>query len=120
MAKIIKKDVLAEKLDGHDEPDGTGEHNIENQRAVPQGEDWLTWKPVEADAKPDDAPITSRVIDIGGTKLTLDESLSGKTLDELTKVLATTMPELKTGTVTETAQGGVSTISVKAKAGRKG
>ena len=119
MAKI-KKNPLAKLLDGHDEPDGTGEHSIEHQRGVPHGEDWLTWKPAEADAKPDDTPITSRVIDIGGTKLTLDESLSGKSLEELKKVLATTMPELKTGTVTETAQGGVSTITVKAKAGRKG
>ena len=109
---MADKNTLETLLDGHNEPDGTDASSIENQRGVPAGEDWLTWKP--------NAPITKRVIDVGGTKLTLDEGLSSMPLDQLKTVLATTVPELKTGTVTEKAKNGVSTISVKPKAGRKG
>lgn len=70
-----------------DEPDGTCRYMIENQRGIPSGADWLTWKPAPKlvqhalfEVKPVAIPARNRI-------LALVEGLSRSQIDEVISVL---------------------------------
>lgn len=92
----------------HNEPDGTSPFMIENQRNVPHGEDWLTYK------------RRVRVFKIGSKTIEETDTMREMSVDQVRDVLKHTHPELKNATVNTRKDNGQTIVEFMPRAGTKG
>ena len=62
----------------------------------------------------------TRIFKIGSTKIVEDESMQGRSLDEIREMLRLSFPEVAQATVREKTEGEVTYIEFLPRPGRKG